>query len=272
MMTDADTKLNLPHCDELHVQFADCVLWLRLNRPAALNALTPALVDGMARAIAVAGANPRVRVVVLTGAGRAFCAGADLKESEQRSKVARGNVAFIRALGALATAIEACPRPVIAAVNGIAVAGGLELMLACDIVLAAESARLGDAHANYAMFPGAGATVRLPRRVGLAKAKELMLTGDLLSAANALAIGLVNRVVPDLALEHEVLALAAKLAVKSPLVLARMKEALNDTTDQPAEIALRRERDLNELHALSFDRAEGLAAFREKRSPQFQGR
>lgn len=272
MTTDTNVVLNLPPCDELGVRLADSVFWLRLNRPDALNALTPSLVESLARAIAAAGASSQVRVVVLTGAGRAFCAGADLKESEKRSNVARGNVAFIRALGALATAIEACPRPVIAAVNGIAVAGGLELVLACDMVLAAESARLGDAHANYAMFPGAGATVRLPRRVGLARAKELMLTGDLLSAADALDIDLVDRVVPDLALEREALALAAKLAVKSPLVLARMKEALNDAADQSIETALRRERDLNELHALSHDRAEGLAAFREKRAPQFQGR
>lgn len=272
-MTAADDiPLDLPRCEELRVRLADSVLWLQLNRPQALNALTPVLVEGLAQAIAAAGADPRVRVVVLGGAGRAFCAGADLKESEQRSKVARGNVAFIRALGALATAIEACPRPVIAAVNGIAVAGGLELMLACDMVFAAESARLGDAHSNYAMFPGAGATVRLPRRIGLVRAKQLMLTGDFLSARDALAIGLVDRVVPDPALEQEVLALAAKLVMKSPLVLARMKEALNDVVDQPAETALRRERDLNELHALSFDRAEGLAAFREKRAPQFQGR
>lgn len=267
-----DITPNLPRCEELEVRLADSVLWLQLNRPQALNALTPALVEAMGQAIAAAGADPKVRVVVLSGAGRAFCAGADLKESEKRSKLARGNVAFIRALGELATAIESCSRPVIAAVNGIALAGGLELMLACDMVLAAESARLGDAHSNYAMFPGAGATVRLPRRIGLVRAKQLMLTGDFLSAEDALAIGLVDRVVPDAALEGEVLALAAKLAVKSPLVLARMKEALNDAIHQPAETALRRERDLNELHALSFDRAEGLAAFREKRPPQFQGR
>ncbi len=247
------------------------VLWLELNRPAALNALTPALVAALSSALRRAEEDAGIRAIVLTGAGRGFCAGADLKESARRSQEPRGNVPFIRACGALAEAIERSPLPVIAAVNGVAAAGGLELALACDLIIAAESARIGDAHANYAMFPGAGATARLPRRLGLSRAKELMFTGVYLPAPEALAIGLVDRVVPDARLRAEATALAESLAEKSPLVLARMKEALNDAMTQPLAVALRRERDLNELHALSHDRNEGLAAFKEKRKPRFLG-
>lgn len=256
---------------ELNVTLQDGVLWLRLNRPQALNALTPTLVAALTNAVVTAGADLTVRTIVLTGTGRAFCAGSDLKGAEKRSQIPGGNITFIQASGALATAIEECPRPVIAALNGITAAGGLELALACDVVFAAASAKVGDAHANFAMFPGAGATVRLPRRIGLARAKELMLTGDYLPAHRAAEIGLVDHVVDDDRLEAAVFEFAAKLTVKSPLVLARMKGALNDALTQPLQTALKREQDLNSLHALSHDRNEGLAAFREKRAPKFLG-
>jgi enoyl-CoA hydratase len=261
----------VPSSDELQESASDGVLTLTLNRPAALNALTPELIDSLICALSGGLGDTSVRVVVLTGAGRAFCAGADLKATEQRSAVPRGNVAFIAAFGSLVQRIASYPKPVIAAVNGIAVAGGLELVLACDQVVAARSARLGDAHANYAMFPGAGATVRLPRRIGLAKAKFLMFSGVLWSADESCRAGLVDEVVPDEDLLPAAHRLAGLFAGKSPLVIARMKEALVDALDQPPEIGLRRERDLNELHALSADRREGLAAFREKRTPRFTG-
>ena len=257
---------------ELKVALKEGVLWLRMNRPQALNALTPTLVGALTQAIEAAGLDADVRAVVLTGEGRGFCAGADLKESEKRSRTVGGNVPFIKAAGELATAIEQCPRPVIAAINGIAAAGGLELALACDYLMAARSARIGDAHSNFAMFPGAGATVRLPRRVGLARAKVLMLTGDYVSADRALELGLVDQVESDELFAQATEAIARRLAEKSPLVVMRMKTALNDSLSQPVETALRRERELNELHALSHDRNEGLAAFREKRAPNFLGR
>jgi enoyl-CoA hydratase len=258
--------------EELRTHREEGVLWLTLNRPQALNALSLRLVNALTEAVQEAAGDPEVRVVVLTGAGRAFCAGADLKESEKRGKESGGNLAFIKSVGALTELFEACPKPIIAAVNGITVAGGLELVLSCDLVIAAESAVLGDAHANYAMFPGGGATVRLPRRVGMNNAKYLMFTGESLSAREWLELGLVSKVVPDADLAGTVSSLAQRIAAKSPLVLARMKEALNDSIDQPAPIALKRERELNHLHSLSFDRAEGLAAFREKRAPRFQGK
>lgn len=257
--------------DELKASMSESVMTLTLNRPAALNAVTPELVDTLDLALSKGLDDPAVRVVVVTGAGRGFCAGADLKATAQRSAMPRGNVAFITAFGNLVQRIATYPKPVVAAVNGIAVAGGLELVLACDQVIAARSARLGDAHANYAMFPGAGATVRLPRRVGLAKAKHLMFSGVVWTAEEALEAGLVDQVVPDEELLPAADQLAALFARKSPLVLARMKEALGDALDLPIDIGLRRERNLNELHALSADRREGLAAFSEKRAPRFTG-
>jgi enoyl-CoA hydratase/carnithine racemase len=256
--------------EELQRTQRDAVLWLKLNRPQALNSLTASLVDALIRAIEDAQHDPSVRVIVLTGEGRAFCAGADLKDSARRDPGA--GAAFVKSIGALTELIEASARPVIAAINGIAVAGGLELVLACDLVIAAESARLGDAHSNYALFPGAGATVRLPRKVGLNNAKHLMFTGDLRSASEWKALGLVSQVVADDGFIDAVSTLAEKLAAKSPLVLARMKQALNDSLDQPASIALRYERALSNLHHFSADRVEGLAAFKEKRAPQFQGK
>jgi enoyl-CoA hydratase/carnithine racemase len=256
--------------EELHRYQADAVLWLKLNRPQALNSLTASLVASLTREIEDAQQDASVRVIVLTGEGRAFCAGADLKDPDRANP--DSGAKFVKAIGALTELIEASTKPVIAAINGIAVAGGLELVLACDLVIAAESARIGDAHSNFALFPGAGATVRLPRKVGLNNAKLLMFTGDMRPASEWKALGLVSEVVADDKFIDAVSTLAAKLATKSPLVLARMKQALNDSLDQPAPVALRYERALSNLHHFSADRVEGLAAFKEKRAPKFQGK
>jgi len=255
---------------ELIVERNGAVLWLTLNRPNALNALTATLVDSLSAAIQDGDRDPDVRAIVLTGAGRGFCAGADLKDSAKRSP--ESGAEFVKRIGELTNLIESCGTTVIAAINGIAVAGGLELVLCCDIVIAAESAVLGDSHSNFAMFPGAGATVRLPRKIGLNNAKYLMLTGDAPSAREWMGFGLVSQVVADDDLRPSVALLAEKLASKSPLVLARFKQALNDSLDQPVPIGLRYERALCNAHSYSADRVEGLAAFREKRTPQFVGR
>lgn len=261
---------NITNTEELHRQQKGPVLWLKLNRPEALNALTASLLASLIREIEEAQQDTSVRVIVITGEGRAFCAGADLKHSAKRTP--ESGAEFVKATGALTELIEASRKPVIAAINGIAVAGGMEIVLACDLVVAAESARLGDAHSNYALFPGGGATVRLPRKIGLNNAKLVMFTGDMRPASEWKAFGLVNEVVADADLIDAVSTLAEKLAAKSPLVLARMKQALNDSLDQPAHIGLRYERALTNLHHLSLDRVEGLSAFREKRVPQFQGK
>jgi enoyl-CoA hydratase/carnithine racemase len=255
---------------ELILKRSGAVLWLTLNRPQALNALTATLVDSLTAAIEAGDRDPEVRAIVLTGEGRGFCAGADLKDSAKRNH--ESGAEFVKRIGELTNLIESCGTTVIAAINGIAVAGGLELVLSCDLVVAAESAVLGDAHSNYAMFPGAGATVRLPRKIGINNAKYLMLTGETPSAREWMALGLVSQVVADGDLHDSVAVLAERLASKSPLVLARMKQALNDSLDQPVPIGLRYERALCNAHSYSADRVEGLAAFREKRRPQFEGR
>jgi enoyl-CoA hydratase len=256
--------------DELLVERRGTVLWLTLNRPKALNSVTASMLDALVAAIEAGDRDPEVRAIVLTGSGRGFCAGADLKDSAKRSHEA--GAAFVKKIGELTNLMESSGTTVIAAVNGIAVSGGLELVLACDIVVAAESAVLGDSHSNFAMFPGAGATARLPRKIGLNNAKYVMLTGETRSAREWMALGLVSQVVADGDLHDSVAMLAETLASKSPLVLARMKQALNDSLDQPLPIALRYERALVNAHSYSADRVEGLAAFREKRTPRFEGR
>lgn len=248
-------------------------MWITLNRPEAMNAISPEVVAGVDRALDEALSRDDARVVVLTGAGRAFCAGADLKfvrgeTTSGESKSAR----FLGALLALLNRLERFPRPVIAAVNGLALAGGLELVLCCDLVLAAQSARFGDAHANFGLLPGGGGSVRLPRKIGAARAKYLMFTGEFVSAAAMESAGLVNQVVEDGLLAGAVDQLVAKIAAKSPLGVSRMKALVNDGLEQPVEVALRQELVMVALHERSEDLAEGLAAFQEKRAPRFTGR
>lgn len=247
--------------------------WLRINRPDALNSLNPDVVAGLQDALDSAEADAEVRSVVLTGTGRAFCAGADLK-FVRRTGEASGDAQnrFLEEVGALLNRIEAFPKPVVAAVNGLALAGGLETVLCCDIVIAAAGARLGDAHANYGLLPGGGASIRLPRKIGANRAKYLIFTGDFLPATDPVWTGLVNAVVPDGELDGAVTELVDKLAARSPLGLSRMKQLVNDGLEQPATTGLRLELLASALHAHSDDMNEGLRAFEEKRSPQFSGR
>lgn len=248
--------------------------WVTLNRPHELNALNLPVMERLAGILDATEADPAVRCLVITGAGRAFCAGADLKFIHDVLPEGRdaATMAFLRQASALMSRVEAFPKPVVAAVNGVATAGGLELVLCCDLVIAAESARLGDGHANYGLLPGAGASARLPRRVGIARAKHLFFTGDLLPAAELVAAGLVNSVVPDAELGAAVQRLAEKVAAKSPVGLRRMKELANAATEATQEEALRRELAVNDDYVRTFDRNEGLAAFNERRPPVFQGR
>ena len=248
--------------------------WITLNRPEALNAINPALIDGLNAALDRAEAADGLRAIVIIGAGRAFSAGADLKaiKGELAGDASAFGKGFIAAILAALDRIENFPLPVIAAVNGLALAGGLEIVLACDLVVAAEGARLGDAHANYGLIPGAGGSVRLPRKIGPTRAKYLMFTGAFVPAAELLATGLVNEVVPDSELGDAVERLVAQLATKSPLGLQRMKQLVNDGMEQGLETAIRLETTLIQTHALSDDMAEGLAAFEAKREPKFTGR
>lgn len=252
-------------------ELAGPVAWLRLNRPEAMNALSTELLGDLDLAFDIVERDPAVRVVVLTGTGRAFCAGADLKEIGRPPDPDR-IVAFVRAAGATIDRIPALDKPVIAAVNGLALAGGLELVLACDVVIAAVSARLGDAHANYGLLPGAGGAVRLARVVGPTVAKYLAFTGLSLPAPDLVPLGLVNEVVPDGRLHARADELANHIAAKSPLGIARMKALVHDGLEQPLDTALRLEHLALATHAHSADLAEGLTAFTEKRTPRYLGR
>ncbi|MEZ5901617.1 MAG: enoyl-CoA hydratase/isomerase family protein [Hyphomicrobiaceae bacterium] len=247
-------------------------MWITLNRPDALNAITPAVVSGINAALDRAQQSD-VRAVVLTGAGRSFCAGADLKFV--RSEAGDDETALSRFLDTVLLVmnrLETFPMPVIAALNGLTLAGGLELTLCCDLVVAARSARLGDAHANYGLLPGGGSSVRLPRKIGPTRAKYLLYTGEFVPADQLVAAGLVNEVVDDDMLIPATETLVTKLVNKSPLVLRRMKALVDDGLDQPSAIALRQELLVSEVHAHSYDLKEGLAAFEEKRKPLFAGK
>lgn len=246
--------------------------WIRLNRPDALNALSLGLMREFGEALAKARSDEVVRALVITGAGRGFCAGADLKEVAGMSAEARpGEPDFLDLVRDVFAQLRAFPKPVIAAVNGIALAGGMELVMACDLVFAAEGARLGDAHSNFGVFPGAGGAAVMPRRIGLNRAKWLLFTGEHVSAREMMDMGLVNRVVADGELETAVGTLVDKLRQKSPAVLRRMKEVANRSLDLSLDAALTDELLNLRDHARSYDMAEGLAAFSEKRKPSFKG-
>lgn len=258
--------------DSMIVEVRDGAVWITLNRPAALNTLTPDIVSGMMAALDRAEGDD-IKAVVLTGAGRAFCAGADLKFVRETAGGDENGVArFLDKVLVMMNRLESCPRPVIAAVNGIAVAGGLELVLCCDLVIAARSAKIGDAHINFGLLPGGGSSVRLPRKIGPTRAKYLLFTGEMVPAEDLVEAGLVNQVVDDGDLMPAVGRLVGRLADKSPLVLRRVKALVDDGLDQPVQTALRLELLASEVHSHSHDLKEGLAAFEEKRKPNFIGR
>jgi enoyl-CoA hydratase/carnithine racemase len=262
--------------DDVLTECRGPALWLRLNRPKALNGLAPALLDGIEAGLDIAEADPDVHAVVLAAEGRVFSAGADLKYIQglfcDPENAAERQAAFLRRVGRTLDRIEAFGKPVIAAVHGLALAGGLELVLCADIVVAARSSGFGDAHANYGLIPGGGGSLRLPRRVGPSLAKLMMFTGEPVPAAELAHTDLVTRLVDDDQLVAEVDRITASIAAKSPLGLARMKQLANDGVESPAPAALRREIEVSVLHMHSADFREGLDAFNTKRTPKFTGR
>lgn len=260
--------------EQIIVERRDDALWVILNRPLALNSLTPLLVREFGEALDLAESDPAIRSLVVTGAGRAFCAGVDLievREGNDGQQLIVGIDALLHSIGTVFNRLERIQLPTIAAVNGIALAGGLELLLCCDLVIAVDTARFGDAHANYGLLPGGGGSVRLPRRIGTVRAKYLMMTGELAAAADMHDAGLLNKVVSTGELETTVAALAASLAEKSALGLAHMKRLVAHAEDLPLDEALKNELDAMATYSLSHDLREGLAAFGEKRKPQFIG-
>ncbi len=250
------------------VKVDDSTLWLSINRPEALNAISNEVITLLQEGLDRAENDSHIRAVILTGVGRGFCAGADLKAVNGSS--ASSNE-FRRLFGEVLNRIEAFDKPVIAAVNGIAMAGGFELVLCCDLVIATESARLGDGHANYGLLPGGGGSVRLPRRIGRNRALEMLYTGDMFDASQLASWGLINHVVPDAQLHKEVARLAARLADRSSLGIARMKRLVRDTAEQTIATGLSLELLYSALHEKSHDMNEGVRAFVEKRQPNFNG-
>jgi enoyl-CoA hydratase len=247
-------------------------VWLWLNRPDALNALSPDVMAELQQALTQAEGENGIRALVLSGRGRAFCAGADLKHFLSALGSDAGVRGFVGTALTVMNKLEAFPYPTIAAVNGIAVAGGIELVLSCDLVIAADSAVLGDAHMNYGLLPGGGSSIRMPRKLGATRAKYLLFTGESIPAAEALALGLVNKVVPAADLEASVEKLVARLAEKSPVALRRLKRLIDDGLESSLDAALRLEMTAWEAHAHAEDLKEGLAAFSAKRKPVYKGR
>ena len=244
--------------------------WITFQRTDQLNAMSMQMLREMAGALEAAIADNAVRAIVLTGSGRAFCAGADLKEVAG-AKHEPGEPDLLDLVEHTFGLMRHGPKPVIAAVNGLAMAGGLEMVMACDLVFAAESAQLGDAHSNFGVFPGAGGAAILPRRVGLNRAKFLLFSGENISAQDMMDWGLVNKVVPDAELRDAVQAFTDRLADKSPAVLRRMKAVANRSLDVDETAALSEEMLNLRAHMRSLDMREGLSAFNEKRKPQFRG-
>ena len=245
---------------------------LTLNRPKAMNSLNLALLAELERQLIAAAADAQSRVLVLTGAGPAFCAGADLKEILAGRDLGPGEADFLDRANVVFGLLRDFPKPVIAALNGVTMAGGLELAMCADIVVAAESATIADAHANFGVFPGAGGAAVLPRLIPLNMAMYLLLTGKSLSAADMKACGLVSEVHADAAFADATLALAQHIARKSPSALRRMKAVARFSADKTRDDALLHEQAMLREHLRSFDFAEGLQAFGEKRAPKFQGR
>lgn len=248
----------------------DQVAVLTLNRPEVMNSFNFGMLRALKDRVEAIHFDPDVRVVIITGAGKAFCAGADLKEratlSEQQVRE------FIYTIRNLFTFIENMNKPVIAGVNGIALGGGTELALACDLRIVSEAASMGLTETRLAVIPGAGGTQRLPRLVGRGKAKELIFTGRRVEAGEALQIGLANKICAAEDLLGECRAMAAMICEAGPIAIQQAKYAINTGLETDIGTGLAVESNAYWTVIPTEDRLEGLAAFREKRKPVYKGK
>ncbi len=241
---------------------------MTLNRPEKYNCISTALLDGMEAAMDRFESDPAVRAVLVRAEGKAFCTGADLSEVLER-RTAETLAPYIAQIHQIMRRLEASALPVIAAVQGLCLAGGIELMLACDIVFAGRAARIGDQHAQYGLVPGGGGSQRLPRLVGLRRALDLMFTARWLEPEEALEWGLVNYIAEDEALDERAMTYCRELAQKSRAGLAYMKQISRQGLDGPLDAGLRLEENAAVIALLGADATEGLNAFQARRPPNF---
>ena len=254
------------------VERRESIAILTINRPKALNALDGPTLLQLDRALDEVERDDAMRVIVVTGAGeRSFVAGGDIGDLNARQGLPH-YLELAEILHRVFRRFETCDKPTIAAVNGWALGGGTELLLSLDLRLLADNAKLGLPEINLGLFPGAGGSQRLTRQVPLCRAKEMMFTGDPITAEEAVAIGLANRVVPREKLMEEALALAGKIGGKSPLILKLLKRTLRHGGEMPLGAALAHEQAMIGLVLDSKDAHEGCTAFLEKRRAQFSGR
>ena len=258
--------------DEVLAESHGAVLCVTLNRPQAMNALTGAMLAALEEAAIFTDRSDEVRVLLLTGMGKAFCAGADLKAFDAAQDVQPGEPDFLELAARAIGRVRAVRKPVIAALNGTTMAGGLELAMCADLITAADTARIGDGHANFGVYPGAGGAAVLPRLVPPQMAMYLLFTGKTVTAAQMQALGLVCEVHPAQQLQAATLALAQHVAARSPAGLRRMKEVARAAADKSLDDALLHEQVMLREHLRSADMAEGLRAFNDKRAPVFTGR
>lgn len=255
----------------LKVSESEGIAWVRINRPESLNSVNIETMKEMDHAFQSIDKNDDVKVAILTGEGdKAFISGGDIKYMDQ---VTASQLLNEQVDGQeIIRRIEELRKPVIAGINGFAFGGGIEIALACDLRIASDRAKFGCPEITLGIMPGYGGTQRLPRQIGSAKAKELMMTGDIISADEALRIGLINKVVPHEQLLDELTKFAKRLSVKAPLALQMIKEAVNYGLQMDQTSAIRLEARIFNILFNSEDKKEGMRAFIEKRKPQFQGK
>jgi len=247
---------------------AEGVALIRINRPEARNAINLEVRKLLARHLIELGEDAATRAIVLTGNDKSFAAGADIKEMAEA-----GTVEMLRrGIHLLWRTIAACPKPVIAAVNGYALGGGCELAMTCDIIVAGESARFGQPEVKIGIIPGGGGTQRLTRAAGKYRAMKYILTGELFSAREAFEMGLAAEVVPDAGVEKRAVEIAKQIAELPPLAVQLAKEAVLAGMDAPLTSALALEAKSLQILFSSRDQKEGMKAFIEKRKPKFEGR
>jgi enoyl-CoA hydratase len=247
---------------------AEHVALVRINRPDARNALNMEVRTLLAQHLTQLGQDTATRAIIITGNEKAFAAGADIKEMADAGTIEM----MQRGTHLLWRVIAACPKPVIAAVNGFALGGGCELAMTCDIIIAGENAKLGQPEVKIGILPGGGGTQRLPRAVGKYKAMKICLTGDLVPAQEAYDMGLVSEVVADAEVEKRAIEMATQIASYAPLAVQQIKELVNAGQDASLDTALRLETKAMHILFSSQDQKEGMQAFIEKRKPNFQGR